>query len=304
MEGSRRSPRKQLVFRTFALLVISALGVGLSRPSLADDGGPYQPNPDLPEGEVSVQSNDDGVTIYISITDTSPGDSGDSPAVGDGNTGDTSGVSCTADVMNVGLGLLEWLMAESQLHPGAAPWTVNCDDGYFAVVWIPIDTDPADVEIVFGPPVPVDPISVAQELLDRVPLPDMTISANPDLGLVALPSWFWIDGYNGAPITASSSLGGVTVDVEITPQQYNWDFGDGGVLQTTSAGQPYPAVSDVQYTYQQSSLEAGSYAVTVEITFSARYRVNGGTWESLEVITRSFSDDYPVQQLQAVLTED
>ena len=40
----------------------------------------------------------------------------------------------------------------------------------------------------------------------------------PDTGLVALPSWFWIDGYDGTPITASESLGGVTVEVEITAQ--------------------------------------------------------------------------------------
>ncbi len=292
-----------------ALLSVVMVIAGLLQFQTSHSDGPGPGDPGTP-GEnkdgttISVDSTDDGVTIYISVIDTSPGDSGDSPAVGDGNTGDTSGVSCTADVMNVGLGLLEWLMAESQLHPGAAPWTVNCDDGYFAVVWIPIDTDPADVQIVFGPTVPVDPVSVAQELLDQVPVPDVAISANPDLGLVALPSWFWIEGYNGAPINASSSLGGVTVDVEITPQQYNWDFGDGGTLQTTSPGQPYPAESDVQYTYQRSSLQAGSYTVTVEITFSARYKVHGGAWESLAAITRSFSDDYPVQQLQAVLTED
>lgn len=290
--------------------VVTSLGVVVFSTEisvLADDpdDGIYTPDPDSPthDSNITVDSNEDGVTIYISIIDTSPGDSGDSPAVSDDN-GDASGVSCTADVMNVGLGLLEWLMAESQLHPGAAPWTVNCDDGYFAVVWVPFDTDPADVQIVMGPPVPVDPISVAQELLDQVPVPDMDISANPDLGLVALPSWFWINGYDGAPITASESLGGITVDVEISPQQYNWDFGDGGTLETTSPGQPYPTESDVQYTYEQSSLDAGAFRVTVAITFSARYRVNGGSWESLDAIARSFTDDYPVQQLQAVLTED
>lgn len=301
---NRRAFFKRLcAFVTLAILVFATpIAVFADDP----DDGIYTPDPDSPthDSNITVDSNEDGVTIYISVIDTSPGSSGDSPAVGDGNTGDTSGVSCTADVMNVGLGLLEWLMAESPLHPGAAPWTVTCDDGYFGVVWVPIDTDPADVQIVYGPPVPVDPVSVAQELLDQVPVPDMTISANPDLGLVALPSWFWIDGYDGAPITASSSLGGVTVDVEITPQQYNWHFGDGGTLETTSPGQPYPAESDVQYTYEQSSLGAGAFTVTVEITFSARYRVNGGAWESLAAITRSFADDYPVQQLQAVLTED
>jgi hypothetical protein len=30
--------------------------------------------------------------------------------------------------------------------------------------------------------------------------------------------------------------------------------------------------------------------------------VDGGAWESLEPISRSFTADYPVQQLQSILT--
>jgi hypothetical protein len=291
-----------------ALVLMSISGLVLLRPGMpanADGGGGYTPNPGLPDAAITVRSTDNGVTIYIGITTTSPGDPGDASSGGDATGGNADGPSCTAEIMDVGLGQMEWLLAESQLHPGDAPWTVTCDDGYFGVAWVPIDTDPADVQVVVGPPAPIDPASVAAELRDHLPIPDMTVSVNPTTGLVALPSWFWIAGYDGAPINSSDTLGGITVEVQIVPQRYAWSFGDGATLETSSPGKPYPAQSDVQHSYEQSSFGAGgAFAVTVEISFSAQYRVNGGTWQSLDAITRSFTSDYPVQQLQSVLTED
>jgi hypothetical protein len=291
--------------RLAAIVAVLAV-LGAWRGALADGpkpGDPATPGNNLPEASISVKSTNNGVTIYIGITNTSSGSPSDVVSGGDGTGGNASAPSCTASVMNVGLGQMEWLLAESPLHPGDAPWTVQCDDGFFGVVWVPTDTNPADVKVVVGPPAPIDPVSIASELRDHLPVPDMAISANPGTGLVALPSWFWIDGYDGAPISSSDTLGGVTVDVQIVPQRYTWSFGDGATLETSSPGKPYPAQSDVQHVYEQSSLSAGgAFAVTVEITFSAQYRVNGGAWQSLDAITRSFSSDYPVQQLQSVLT--
>jgi len=101
---------------------------------------------------------------------------------------------------------------------------------------------------------------------------------------------------------ATLALPGVAVDVEIEPLVYRWSFGDGTTEDTTSLGQRFPAESDIRHVYEQSSLAAGgAYVVTVEVTFLARYGVNGGEGEALEPITRPFSNDYPVQQLQSVL---
>jgi hypothetical protein len=271
-------------------------------PQPGDSGTPAE---NMEGVTTSVESNDNGVTIYIGIADTSPGGSVDNSSGGVGNGGDYSSWSCTSDVMNIGQASLEWFQEESAKHPGEAPWIVRCNDEFISIVWLPINTDPVDVVIVVGPAEPVDPVSIAAELRDHLPVPQASISANPDVGLVALPSWFWIDGYDGSPIQASDSLGGVTVEVEISPQQYRWSFGDGATLETTSHGSPYPAESDIQHSYEQSSLAtAAGFPVTVEINFSARYRVNDGDWQALEPISRSFSRDYPVQQLQAVLTGD
>lgn len=297
----------RLYFTLVVFLLACLIVLALPGASQADDPDTYTPDPESPTSNVNitVDSDDDGVTIYIGITDASPGTPGDVVSDGDSTGSDSSGPSCTANPMELGLGHMEWLLAESPLHPGDSPWTVECDDGYFGVVWVPINTDPADVQVVIGPPDPIDPLSVAAELRDQLPIPEMAISANPDTGLVALPSWFWVDGYDGAPISSSSTLGGITVEVQIVPQRYTWSFGDGGILETISPGEPYPAESDIQHSYEQSSLGAGgAFVVTVEIGFSAQYRVNGGAWQSLDAITRSFAGDYPVQQLQSVLTED
>ncbi len=301
MESPRWHSTGRLIAPAVALLLVAATIAGLP-PELAraDDG--YEPNPDLPHASISVESHGDGVTIYIAVSETSPGSSGDSPSDGIGGSG---GWSCSTEVMNIGVGMREWFEREAPLHPGEAPWIVRCDNGFFGVVWLPIDVEPADIEIVVVQGDAVDPASMAAALLDHVPVPDIVIGVNPTTGLVAVPSWFWIEGYDGSPIVASDTLDDVTVEVEITPTSYRWSFGDGATLETTSLGRSYPQESDIRHTYEQSSLSVGgSFAVTVEITFSARYRVDGGAWQPLDPITRSFTGAYPVQQLQSILTDE
>jgi len=150
---------------------------------------------------------------------------------------------------------------------------------------------------------PVDPLTVAESILGGVPVPPVTVSANPGIGMVAMPSWFWVDGYDGAPLYGAETLGLITVQVEVTPERYDWSFGDGHTLVTNSLGQRFPVESDIQHTYERSSASTGgAFPVRLEITFSTRYRVNGGAWLPLEPIVHSFALDYPVQQLQAVLT--
>jgi len=283
------------------LPVIAAAALALSLVSSARADDPYTPDPNVPTSDatVSVESNGDGVTIYIAVSETSPGSSDDSSS--GGTTDDSGGWSCTANVMSIGNATRDWFEREAPLHPGEAPWVVNCDNGFMSIVWLPVDAEPADVRIVVVPG--VDPASMAADLRDHVPVPDITVGVNPATGLVAMPSWFWIEGYDGSRIRTSDTLGDVTVEVEIRPTGYRWSFGDGAELETDSLGEAYPQVSDIRHTYQQSSLDGGgAFRVTVRITFSVRYRVDDGPWEPLDPITRSFSAAYPVQQLQSILT--
>lgn len=52
----------------------------------------------------------------------------------------------------------------------------------------------------------VDPRAIAAELLSRLSLPDLRLNMNPRLGLVAVPTWFWVEGYSGDVIPLSRSL--------------------------------------------------------------------------------------------------
>jgi hypothetical protein len=290
------------------LLWVSLAGLAVLIPMTVHAQGPTPGQAGTPRSNTtaaitSVQSGPNGVTVYIRVIEQSPGTSGGSSSSSSVSTGNAR--ACRISVDNIGIVLSQspWYQEGRRAHPNHVLGSVRCDDGFFSSIWIPMGT-PADanVQVVFTDGDGVDPVAIALELRNHLPIPEIAIEANPSTGLVALPSWFWIDGYDGSPISSSDALSGVEVDVEIEPLSYRWSFGDGTTAETTSLGQRYPAESDIQHTYEQSSLNAGgAYAITVEVTFAVKYRVNGGAWEALDPITRSFSSDYPVQQLQSVL---
>lgn len=95
-------------------------------------------------------------------------------------------------------------------------------------------------DVVGGePPIPpVDPALVRASAFRIVELPAISVGANPDIGLVAMPAWFWVQGYSGGTLSGSSSLDRSIVDVEITPTGCRWSFGDGAALYTGSVGGP------------------------------------------------------------------
>jgi hypothetical protein len=109
----------------------------------------------------------------------------------------------------------------------------------------------------------IDPGEVARELLGRLSLPSLRLDMNPRLGLVAVPTWFWVEGYGGEVIPLSRTLtvpherctldvqrdargdavldaGGdpvvdrrctttletIGVEVRAWPSMYHWNFGD------------------------------------------------------------------------------
>ncbi len=301
-------PRHLCLFHQALAVLIAAASVFVvaAVPVRADgEDGRHVPDAGMKtSASVSVRSGPNGVTVYISVAQESPGAGPASSSSTSVSTGRAR--SCRISAQNIGnvLSNSSWYQAEQAAHPDHVFGSVSCDDGFFAFIWIPVGTPAGgNVQVVFVDDDGVDPVAVALELLNHLPIPDIAIEANPATGLVALPSWFWIDGYDGSPISSSDALPGVSVDVEVEPLVYRWSFGDGTTAETTSLGQRYPAESDIRHVYEQSSLAAGgAYSITVEVTFAARYRVNGGAWEALEPITRLFSGDYPVQQLQSVLT--
>lgn len=309
----RRISRIGLAFVAATLLAAGTTGVSHADPPTL--GGPAKPMGSLPTANTTLEvvSGEAGVTILVSVVGFSPGSPGapGSTTIVEGPTpectshpGPPSGNSS--------------IISQQQYwaHPGSVPFFVSCDNGYLGIVWVPLDAGPPDLVVQVDPGPGIDPRAIAEDLFGIVPLPPISVRANPGTGLVAMPAWFWVEGYDGSPLYGSETLGDTTVEVEVTPQRYDWHFGDGGFLSTGSLGRPYPDQSDIQHTYEQSSLVAGGqFEVRLEITFGGQFRViteedDGegnivvivGDWEALDPMVRSFVAPYPVQQLQSVLT--
>lgn len=165
------------------------------------------------------------------------------------------------------------------------------------------------------------------DVLEDVPLPTATVRMNPDLGLVAVSTWFWVEGYDGRAFGVSRQINipaeigddvpaqdvprddprrrptSMSIAVTVRPSRYEWSFGDGSKLVTRTLGKPYPQASDVKHSYEVSSLRSPSgFTVGLTIEFAAEYRINGGAAQALPPLRRSYESGYRVQEIQPVLT--
>ena len=209
------------------------------------------------------------------------------------------------------------------------------DGRYQGITWQPTTPDPpapaqpaqplpADVRPAGGGA--LDPYSVAIDVLARIPLPDIKLRMNPTLGLVALPSWYWAEGYDGGvfgdtrTVAIPPAVGAevplelvpaddprrrgtsFTVEVRVWGSRYEWSFGDGSGQTTRSLGKPYPAESDIRHTYQHSSLRyPAGFPVRMTAEFAAEFSVDGGAPQSLPSVRRTYESTFRVQEIQPVL---
>ena len=68
-----------------------------------------------------------------------------------------------------------------------------------------------------------------------------------------------------------------TAGVTATATSYRWVFGDGSALTTESPGAPYPAKT-VTHRYADAQVTMSPH---VEVTYAAKFRVNGGGWQDI-----------------------
>ncbi|MCW5882584.1 MAG: hypothetical protein KIS91_16765, partial [Anaerolineae bacterium] len=227
-------------------------------------------------------------------------------------------------------------------HPNETPYLLYVDGQYSDVVWIPQATPSSNIQMDVQPSISTrqsvarpsgdgdstDPREVALDALGHVPLPAIHLQVNPALGLVHMPGWFWVEGYDGRPfglerrVTVPPEVGDdvpitvvpaddprrrethFTVQVRLWASRYEWNFGDGQGLLTMSLGKPMPAESDIQHTYEYSSLGLPEgFPVRLTVTFDAEYRVNGGPPIGLPSIQQTYEYGYRVQEIQSILTQ-
>lgn len=265
--------------RRLVVLSVVLVTTGSSGTLRAQESDPFEPWPSTH----TVSTNPNAVVVESQGGGSSPGGTG---------TQASGGSNCYAEGPgNIGTASID-LVNESH----SLPYALICDGEIVGVVWLPIDAGGAA-----GTPA-MSPQDIAMSLRDRIPIPDVLIGINPDRGLVGVDSWFWIEGYDGEPITESTDAFGSRVDVEARVQRYEWSFGDGTTMKTENPGRPYPERSDVRHVYERSSLghERG-YPVEVGFFFSVRYRVDGGGWIDLPGIERVAEAPYPVRESQAVI---
>jgi hypothetical protein len=212
----------------------------------------------------------------------------------------------------------------------------NVDGQFQGIVWLPTGASSSNVQLTNA----ADTGSIAQgpgtgaagardvavQALRQLSLPDLKVRVNPGLGLVAVPGWFWVEGYDGQPISTSQTVSlppeigsdtsfdevpaddsrrrpsSYTVQVKVSPSRYEWSFGDGKTITTQSLGKAYPAESDIKHTYEYSSLRfSEGFPIKVTVEFAAEYRVNNGSANALPSIQRSYEANYRVQEAQAIL---
>jgi hypothetical protein len=109
----------------------------------------------------------------------------------------------------------------------------------------------------------------------RVGLPALAIRVQPaDRTLVNFETIFYTEP---EPFERRLTLLGQRVDVRATATTFAWSFGDGEMLETATAGAPYPA-KDVVHEYADADV---TVAPKVDVTYTARFRVNGGPWQEI-----------------------
>ena len=153
---------------------------------------------------------------------------------------------------------------DSQLDAICVAAAISAGQDPFAFCDIP----PEDVEALLTP----DVVAAAFRVMA---LPAATIKVEPPNGrtLVNFDTNFYTEIQ---PQDRTITLLGQQVGLHIVPSQFGWRFGDGEALTTDQPGAPYPHL-DVTHSY----LRKGAVAPSVDTTYTAQFRVNGGPWRDV-----------------------
>lgn len=118
--------------------------------------------------------------------------------------------------------------------------------------------------------------AMVRRAFERLDWPTSDLQLQPPDGqtLINFDTNFFTD--NTTPTTRTVTLLGQQVEIEATPSEYTWDFGDGASESTSSPGAAYP---DLDVTHEYAS--EGRVSPSVATTYQGRYRINGGGWQQI-----------------------
>lgn len=139
--------------------------------------------------------------------------------------------------------------------------------------------DGTDVGDVCVPDDEVDEVNITQLILRefrRISWPESRLVVQPPNGktLVNLETNFYTD--DSTVVSRDVTIANQQVTIEAVPTTYTFHFGDENSTSTSSPGKPYPDL-DVTHTYART----GEVAVSLDTTYSGRYRIGGGDWVTI-----------------------
>ena len=154
---------------------------------------------------------------------------------------------------------------------------------------------------------PTPTVEMIVEAFHETAWAEASISTQPtgDTTLVGLKTFYqanWADhGFEPGEIDAvdPAAMFGYTVEIRPRLESFVYHFGDGSSFgPTTSPGGVYPD-GHVVHTYARP----GHYDTHVDVTFGARFRINGGAWVDLPdtVTVRQPSTTVTVREAKGVL---
>lgn len=97
-------------------------------------------------------------------------------------------------------------------------------------------------------------------------------------------------------VSLNLTILGQGVDVVATPSTYRWVFGDGASTTTVTPGGPYPT-KDVVHRYSDARVTVHPH---VEVTYAARFRVNGGSWQDIGETVTTVGPDATLRVAEAI----
>ncbi len=127
-----------------------------------------------------------------------------------------------------------------------------------------------------APARPVLTAGMVAEAFRSIDLPASELVVQPPNGrtLVNFATNFYT---KQGSFTREVRLLGQRVELRIWPSRFEWRFGDGRSLATERPGAPYPHL-EVTHTY----LADGGVRPSVDTTYAAQFRVNGGPWRDVD----------------------
>lgn len=102
---------------------------------------------------------------------------------------------------------------------------------------------------------------------------------------------FYVD--DGGPYRLEADMLAGHVEIELMPSSYVIEYGNGDTATHYTAGKPVttyprerPRQTDTSYAYQRS----GNFHAYATVHYTARFRVDGGPWQMMEVTPQATSD--------------